>query len=151
MNYLSKLSRSIVDCVVHILTWNSVVVGGGGGQLWRGGTAYSAVDGPSGGAITVPWMVRGTKYSAMDGPGGPLLGGTTYNSMTGQVTQTSLVRVLKLITLSHTEHSRLAAVSRSTLIISFRLASRASFPRLFQVPVTLVPTVQPFCPASLVP
>ena len=42
-------------------------------------------------------------------------------------------------------------MSHSTLIISFHLASRASFPRLFQVPVTLVPTVQPFCPASLVP
>ena len=29
LNYLSKLSRSIVDCVVHILTWNSEAVGGG--------------------------------------------------------------------------------------------------------------------------
>ena len=103
-----------------------------------------------GGPLQCHGWSGGTKYSAMDGPGGPLLGGTTY-SMTGQVTQTSLVRVLKLITLSYTEHSRLAAVSRSTLIISFRLASRASFPRLFQVPVTLVPTVQPFCPASTVP
>ena len=28
MNYLSRLSRSIVDCVVHILTSNSEVVGG---------------------------------------------------------------------------------------------------------------------------
>ena len=36
LNYLSKLSRSIVDCVVHIWTWNSEVVGGGD-QLWRGG------------------------------------------------------------------------------------------------------------------
>ena len=35
----------------------------------------------------------------------------------------------------------LAAVSHSMLIISLRLASRASFPHRFQVPVTLVPTL----------
>ena len=28
LNYLRKLSCSIVDCVVHILTWNNEVVGG---------------------------------------------------------------------------------------------------------------------------
>ena len=80
LNYLSKLSRSIVDCVVHILTWNSEVVGGD--QLWRGGTAYSAVDGPRGDHLQCHGRSGGTKYSAMYGPGGPLLGGTTC-SMTG--------------------------------------------------------------------
>ena len=73
MNYLSKLSRSIVDCVVHILTWNSVVVGGD--QLWRGGTAYSAVDGPSGRAITVPWMVWGDQVFCYGWSGGTTFGG----------------------------------------------------------------------------
>ena len=47
-------------------------------------------------------------------------------------------------------HLLLAAVSCSTSIISLHLASRASLSHRFQVPVTLVPTVQPFCPVSLV-
>ena len=48
-------------------------------------------------------------------------------------------------------HSLLAAVSRSTSIISLHLGCIVPpFPHRFQVPVTLVPTVQPFCPASLV-
>ena len=42
--------------------------------------------------------------------------------------------------------SPLAAVSRSTSVISLCLGSSASL----QVPVTLVPTVQPFYPANLV-
>ena len=58
-------------------------------------------------------------------------------------------RPLWLNTLSR--HSPLAAMSRSMSIISLRLGSSASFPHRFQVPVTLVHTVQPFCPASLVP
>ena len=68
MNYLSRLSRSIVDCVVHILTWNSVVVGGT--NYGEGGTAYSAVDGPRGGASTVPWMVRGDQVFCYGWSGG---------------------------------------------------------------------------------
>ena len=40
----------------------------------------------------------------------------------------------------YTEHSPLAAVSQSL----------SCFPHRFQVPVTLVPTIQPFCSASLV-
>ena len=48
-------------------------------------------------------------------------------------------------------HSPLAAVSRSMSIISLRLGIVVSpFPHCFQVPVMLVPTVQPFCPVSLV-
>ena len=48
-------------------------------------------------------------------------------------------------------HSPLAAVSHSTSTISLRLGCIVPpFPHRFQVPVTLVPTVQPFCPASLV-
>ena len=46
-------------------------------------------------------------------------------------------------------HSPLATVSHSTSIIS-ALVIVPPFPHCFQVPVTLVPTVQPFCPASLV-
>ena len=47
-------------------------------------------------------------------------------------------------------HYPLAAVSRSTPIIRLRLGSSASLSSPFSVPVTLVSTVQPFCPASLV-
>ena len=61
----------------------------------------------------------------------------------------------ELITLSLIQRTEpalpLAAVSRSTSIISLRLDCIVPpFPHRFQVPVTLVPTVQPFCPASLV-
>ena len=35
---------------------------GGGGQLWRGGTVYSAIDGS-----------RGGHQQCHDGPGGPLI------------------------------------------------------------------------------
>ena len=45
-------------------------------------------------------------------------------------------------------HYPLVAVSRSTSIITFRLGSSASLSSPFQVPVTLVPTVQSFCPAT---
>ena len=70
LNYLSKLSRSIVDCVVHILTWNSEAVGGGT-NYGEGGTAYSAIDGPRGDHLQCHGWSGGTKYSAMYGPGGP--------------------------------------------------------------------------------
>ena len=56
----------------------------------------------------------------------------------------------KLIVLN-TEHSPLAAESWNTLlIISLRLTSRASLSSPFSSPCCMTPTVQPFCPASLV-
>ena len=66
LNYLCKLSRFIVDCVVHILTWNSEAVGGP--IMARGDCLQRRT-----------MVLGGTIYSAMDGPGGPLLGGTTYS------------------------------------------------------------------------
>ena len=56
MNYLCKLSYSVVDCAVHILTGN------GGTNYGKGGTAYSAVDGPRGDHLQCHGWSGGTAF-----------------------------------------------------------------------------------------
>ena len=116
----------------HIQVWNQDSLGYG--IMESGGADYTISPFPQHNYTGV--VVQGFRSSCCYSRG-----------LFGRVTQTSLVRILmhKLIAPSALALRWRHAVSCSTSIISLRLGSSASF----QVPVTLVPTVQPFYPASL--